>query len=110
MCIRDNIKTNTAIALFVFGLVLLLLGPPQRRAWRTWIGYTLAIATIVLGLLTLYEHMTGQDLGIDQAIFTEAPGVPATSSPNRMGPPACIILPLLGISLLVSCLLYTSDA
>jgi len=97
-----NIKTNTAIALFVFALVLFLLGPPIRRAWRTWIGYTLAIATIVLGLLTLYEHITGQDLGIDQAIFTEAPGVPATSSPNRMGPPACIILPLLGISLLVS--------
>ncbi|HET9941558.1 MAG TPA: histidine kinase dimerization/phospho-acceptor domain-containing protein, partial [Candidatus Eisenbacteria bacterium] len=97
-----NIKTNTAIGLLLLGLALVLLGPPRRRGWRTWIGRLLAVVAIVLGLLTLYEHVTGIDLGIDQALFTEAPGVPATSSPNRMGPPASVILPLIGLSLLLS--------
>ena len=97
-----NIKTNTAIVLLLLGLALLLLGPPERRAWRTWIGRLLAVVAIALGALTLYEHITGVDLGIDQALFTEPPGLPATSSPNRMGPPASIIVPLIGFSLLLS--------
>jgi len=97
-----NIKTNTAIGLLLMGIALLLLGPPRRRAWRTWIGHAFAIVVIAVAVLTLYEHVSGQDLGIDRAFFTEAPGGPATASPNRMGPPACIIFPLLGVSLLLS--------
>ncbi|HKO22993.1 MAG TPA: hypothetical protein VJX91_10115, partial [Candidatus Eisenbacteria bacterium] len=97
-----NIKTNTAIGLLLMGIALLLLGPPRRRAWRTWVGSALAVVVIAVAVLTLYEHVSGQDLGIDRAFFTEAPGVPATTSPNRMGPPACIILPMLGVSLLLS--------
>jgi signal transduction histidine kinase/ActR/RegA family two-component response regulator len=97
-----NIKANTAVVLLLLGLALLLLGPPRRRGWRTWIGRALAFLALAIGALTLFEHFTGRDLGIDQALFTEAPGLPATSSPNRMGPPASIIVPLIGLSLLIS--------
>ena len=97
-----NIKTNTAIVILLLGLALLLLGPPHRSGWRTWIGRAFAFLAMAIGLLTLSEHVTGRDLGIDQALFTEPPGAPATSSPNRMGPPASIIVPLIGLSLLIS--------
>ena len=97
-----NIKTNPAIVILLLGLALLLLGPPHRSGWRTWIGRAFAFLAMAIGLLTLSEHVTGRDLGIDQALFTEPPGAPATSSPNRMGPPASIIVPLIGLSLLIS--------
>jgi hypothetical protein len=54
-----------------------------------------------IGGLTLSEHAVGWDLGIDQILFREEPGALATSSPNRMGPPASLSFLLIGISLLL---------
>jgi signal transduction histidine kinase len=47
------------------------------------------------------------DFGIDNLIFTEAPGSPATTSPNRMGLPASTCFTLLGLAL---CLLAARRA
>jgi signal transduction histidine kinase len=94
-------KTNTAIAMFCAGVSLALLAPTTRRRWRAWLGAGLAVIPIGIGSLTLVQHVTGLDFGIDQALFYEAPGSPATASPNRMGPPAAVTFPLLGIGLLL---------
>ena len=94
-------KTNTAIALLLSGVSLVLLAPPDRGRRRSQIGSMLAVVVIVIAGLTLVQYLTGRDFGIDQALFYEAPGSPATTSPNRMGPPATLLFPMLGIGLLL---------
>jgi signal transduction histidine kinase len=96
-----TIKTNASIALSCSGLSLLLLLPegaprPQRIAGAVLAGIVLAI-----GALTLTEHVVGWNLGIDERVFSEAPGAFATASPNRMGPPASACFTLLGLALLL---------
>ena len=53
---------------------------------------------MLLGALTLSEHLFGWNLGIDQLLATEVPGVARTASPNRMGPPASLSMTLLGLA------------
>ena len=96
-----SIKTNTAISLTCLGLSLLCLAPVPRPRWQLMLGRALAIVPTVIGLLTLSEHLLGWNLGIDQLLFAEPLGAAATASPNRMGPPASVSLPLLGVALLL---------
>jgi signal transduction histidine kinase/CheY-like chemotaxis protein len=94
-----TMKTNTALALLMAGTALLMLqGAPSRLARAG--GGLLSVAVALLGLLTLGEHLSGYDFGIDEMLFVEPPGSPATSSPNRMGPPAAVSFTLLGMALL----------
>jgi signal transduction histidine kinase/FixJ family two-component response regulator len=57
---------------------------------------------IALGAVTLSQHLFGWDVGIDQLLFHEAPGSTFTTSPGRMGPPACIAFILLGCAVLLT--------
>jgi len=77
-----TMKTNAAIGLLLCATALLI----QPRA--PGLAALCGLAAGLLGGLTLYEHLSGYDLGIDQALFTEAAGAAATTSPNRMGPSA----------------------
>jgi hypothetical protein len=95
-----TMKANTAMAHLAIGASLVLLAPQERSAARTWAGRALALFAAVLGLATLSQHFFGWNLGIDELLFAEAPGSPATQSPNRMGPPASTCFPLLGFALL----------
>ena len=56
---------------------------------------------LLIGVLTLVEHFTGKDFGIDQLLFREPPGDPGTASPNRAGVPASIDFMLAGTCLLL---------
>jgi signal transduction histidine kinase/ActR/RegA family two-component response regulator len=96
-----TIKANTAISLLLCGWSLVLLASPRRSLWLKLAGYFLALVVVAIGTATLSEHLWGWDLGIDQWLFTEASGAAATASPNRMGPPASVAFPLLGIALLL---------
>jgi len=98
---RIVIKTNAAIALVCAGLSLYLLSAPQRSVVRDWIARGLATAATLIAGFTLFEHLTGWNPGFDTWLFTEATGALGTTSPNRMGPPASISIPLLGIALLM---------
>ena len=95
-----TVKTNTAIGLAVLGLSLLILAPPHRPRIVTALGRGLAVIPAALGVLTLVQHFTGLDLGIDNLVFREAAGATSTSSPNRMGPPASTCFVLLGLAAL----------
>ena len=95
-----NVKTNTGIALAAGGIAnALLLGARGRRTWVR-AGLALAAVQAVIGGLTLTEHLFGWNLGIDELVATESAGALATTSPNRMGPPASISHLFLGIALL----------
>lgn len=74
-----TMKTNAAIGLLLCGTSLAVL----RRS--PWFSMWCAACAGLIGGFTLSEHLAGWDLGIDQVLFTEAPGAAATASPNRMG-------------------------
>jgi PAS domain S-box-containing protein len=89
-------KTNTAIAAAIAGLALVLV-TLRPRARRTILCLSTLVAAI--GALTLSQYLTGISLGIDTLLFDEPPGALATSSPNRMGPPAAVSFALIGTAL-----------
>ncbi len=95
-----TMKTNMALSLVLSGVALVLLDPrrttPRRRAAAVFV----AVAVLLVGALTLYEHIFRIDLGIDQLLATEPFGAAATASPNRMGPPGSASLVLLALGLL----------
>ena len=77
---------NTAMCAIVAGLALLsaVRGEPARaHAW-------LALLVGVIGGLTLVEHLSGVDLGIDTLLFQREWGQGAAAAPMRMGPPASL--------------------
>jgi signal transduction histidine kinase/ActR/RegA family two-component response regulator len=90
-----NMKANTAVCALASGvaLVALALGGPRRLV------RALASMTLAIGALTLLEHVTGLDVGIDTILFDEAPGAPGTAAPGRMGPPAASSFSILAVAL-----------
>ncbi|HEY8924684.1 MAG TPA: hypothetical protein VIU64_09905, partial [Polyangia bacterium] len=90
-----NMKANAAVCALAGGaaLVTLVLGGPRRLVRG------LASLTFAIGTLTLLEHVSGLDLGIDTLLFHEAPGAPATAAPGRMGPPAATSFTIIALGL-----------
>src|SRR5687768_18574594 len=90
-------KANAGLCAMIGGLAVILAGSAPRAGAlvRALGGFTAAI-----GGLTLFQHLTGFDLGIDTLLFMEPPGAPATAAPGRMGPPASTSFLLLGCALL----------
>ncbi|MGA3030203.1 MAG: PAS domain-containing protein [Candidatus Limnocylindrales bacterium] len=71
-------KINAAICFAGLGLALgLQLGPASRA--RSWLGRALAVVVIAIAGATLFEHLTGIGLGIDQAL---APDTVSAVSPH----------------------------
>jgi signal transduction histidine kinase/ActR/RegA family two-component response regulator len=97
-----SIKANASIALLLLGIALWLETDSGGAGRRSVVSRILAGAAGLIGALTLWQHLTGQDLGIDQLLFREAPGALGTASPNRMGPPASLCLLLGGLALNLS--------
>lgn len=91
-----EIKANTAVAVLIAGLALAVyLIRPDWKLLTCLLGAVVA----AIGAATLFEHISGRDLGIDTLLFSEPPGASATSAPGRMGLPASSSLTLLGIGL-----------
>ena len=96
-----TMKANTAIAFILAGASLLLVEPGRRWPAFARTGQMLALGAGAIGAATLSQHLFGWNLGIDELLFTEAPGAAATMSPGRMGPPAALSFLLAGSSLLL---------
>jgi signal transduction histidine kinase/ActR/RegA family two-component response regulator len=93
-----EVQFNAGLGLILLGASLLLALRDERAARAA--ARMLALAGAALGAATLVEHLSGVDLGIDQALY------PATSAisdyvPGRMGPPAAVSLVVLGAALAV---------
>ncbi|MEO7413858.1 MAG: ATP-binding protein [Opitutaceae bacterium] len=97
-----TIKANASLGLIFAGAGLFFLqkAQPGRTRVRT-LGRICAVLALSLGALTVFQHLSGVDLGIDQLIFRETPGALATASPGRMGLPASVCLFLGGVALLL---------
>jgi PAS domain S-box-containing protein len=91
-------QPNTALATMLSGVAIIALAFGRRD-----ISVYLALPIGVIGAATLFEHITGTNLGIDTLLlFDREWGGVATQSPGRMGPPAAFSFSLISIALLLS--------
>ena len=93
---------NTALCASMSGLALLLLSLRGAGRWRSGLVRFLAIFVALIGGLTLFEHFSGINLGIDTLLFNEPWGQRAAAAPMRMGPPASTSYLILGAGLLLA--------
>jgi signal transduction histidine kinase/ActR/RegA family two-component response regulator len=91
-----TIKANAAIGITAVGMALLIAALSRKGLW---VARILGFFAGALGALTLFEHLTSYDLGIDTLLFEEPPGAAGTAAPGRMGPPAAASLVALGAAL-----------
>jgi hypothetical protein len=101
---NDNISmfANTAACGVLGGMALLLLVGQRNVTWRFAAAQLLAGAAALVGLLTLFEHITGINLGIDTLLANRPWGQRVAAAPMRMGPPASMSFWLLGMGLLLA--------
>jgi signal transduction histidine kinase/CheY-like chemotaxis protein len=92
-----TMKANAAACFLLLGAALWRRASPAGG--RDALAAALSLGAAVIGGLTLLEHLSGIDFHVDQLLFTEPPGMPATASPGRMGPPASTSFLLLGVAL-----------
>src|SRR5687768_1153461 len=85
-----TVKTNAGVGLLLIGAALGISQFPIATRWATIVVRLMAAVAALLGGLTLLQHLSGWNFGIDQLLMREPPGELATASPNRMGPPASI--------------------
>lgn len=90
---------NTAIGTITAGLALLVVKRPERGRCLRLTARALALFTAAIGGLTLFEHFTGINLGIDEFLFAGTWGQTASASPMRIGIPGSTSFLLLGSAL-----------
>lgn len=96
-----TMKTNTSLCLLLGGAALLLLVPDEAHAGRRWAARACAAITLLVGVLTLSEHVVGWNLRIDELLASEPATPLGVTAPNRMGPPASMCSTLAGLALLL---------
>lgn len=96
-----TMKPNTALGFVFAGAGCLLAAlhrtDPRSLRWRS----AAAMAVTALGTLTLFEWMTGIDLGIDQLLFQDDSTVAGSMSPGRMSPWSALNFMLFGAAILL---------
>jgi signal transduction histidine kinase len=95
---------NTALCVVFGGIALLLNAPGRESRWRRNAARVLAISVALIGGLTLFEHVTHINLGIDTLLSDKQWGQRASVSLMRMGPPASTSFLILGAALLLTTL------
>lgn len=93
-----TIKFNASVCLTALsaGLLVSILKP----TW-VWVIRALSCFSLIVSGLTLLEHLSGSNTGIDTLFFDEAPAAAATAAPGRMGMPASSVIAALSVSLVL---------
>lgn len=95
------IKMNAAVCFVLLGFALWCLRKEERSLLVTRFGQIAAGVAATVGLLSLAEHVSGRDLGINQLLFRETPADAAYSAlPGLIAPITAFAFLLLGLALL----------
>lgn len=86
---------NTAIATLLLAFALFFVLTTRRKP-----TLVLAAAATFIALVTLFEHISGFNLGLDTFLLLRDWGQTATLAPGRMGIPAATSCSLLGLALI----------
>jgi PAS domain S-box-containing protein len=97
-----TMKANTALALLLAGLSLWWLGASQVNARQRRLGQIAAIATALIGLVTVAEYLFGTDLGIGELLFRDDAGSSSPHPAGRSAPVTAVCLLALGVALLLA--------
>lgn len=99
-----EMKGNTAIAFILLGSAMWLLRPQQKILWQRFAGGILAVATMIIGLLSCSEYLFDLDFHIDTIFFQDTTRAGGKYRPGLMPPvtAACFSLISLGLLLLHS--------
>ncbi len=92
---------NAALCVILCGVALLLI-VGHRTGWRRRGARAAAGLAALIGGLTLVQHLTGLNLGIDTLLIDRPWGQRAATSPMRMGPPASTSFLILGAALIMT--------
>ena len=95
-----TMKANTAVCLMLSAVSLFLIQNREAAPDKRLISRVLAATVMMVGLITLSEHVFGWNTGLDQLLFHESHAEAGLSFPGRMGVAASLNFSLLGIALL----------
>ena len=91
---------NTAAGVIASGVALVLLSfRDHHKTFVLLAARYLGVLVALLGGLTMLEHITGMNLGIDTLLCNRDWGQRASVSPMRMGLPAATSFIMLGVGL-----------
>src|SRR3954470_14563465 len=90
------LEANAAFALLLAGGALLRLSGPS--AWDRRDALIMAAAVLLLGLVTLAQHVFDLDFDIDELFFRDTSDVPGTA-PGRMSPYSAVAFVGIGLAL-----------
>ncbi len=93
---------NAAVCGITSGIALLILFRREKLRELVPLAFALSLITAAIGGLSLFEHVTGIDLGIDEFLFKGTWGQAASASPMRIGVPASSSYLVLGTALLLA--------
>ena len=81
------------------GAALILAAMSSR--WTHGLSSGLGIVVLAIGGATLFQHISGVNLGIDEILIRDPWGIKAAAAPGRIGPPASTCFTVIGIALLL---------
>jgi hypothetical protein len=97
-----TMKANTALALLLAGLSLWWLGSPAVDARQRRLGRVAAVATILIGFVTVTEYLFGSDLGVGELLIRDDAGASGPHPAGRSAPVTALCLLALGLALLLA--------
>lgn len=96
-----TMKANTAVCFALIGFSLWSLQTKRIDKISLRIAGRICASVVAsIGILTLYEYLSGNNLGIDQIFFTEPAGAVFTTYPGRMALITAVNFILIGAAIL----------
>lgn len=96
-----TMKVNAALSFVACGLALHALASPPGHARLRMAGVAAAAFTIVVALLTLAQHVSGVDFGIDELLMQQSSTAADTARPGRMSAAGAAAFVLLAAAILM---------
>jgi len=95
-------KPNTAVGFLVSGIAMWLVqDAPEKITPRARWAVALSAFVVAVGAATLFEHMSGGDIGIDRLLFRSAVLAAGGAYPGRISIATSAGLAMLAVSLLL---------